>query len=239
MSGDETLQQNKHEFEKPMGETGNLYDFDKPLQWRKREYERGQLFLGPVEITPQNLFRKANQLAHDIWPDVGLEYHYRNYHVKWVEPDERLCVFADKFHCDTEGVIKVADSVEVAALIVDIRTPNLLFLTVRWEHDPSFAYHLRERLGLNPNNSGQGAETLQKAKSPVIRERGPSDETQERFALFSRIKEENPTFSKARVAMEANNISDLTNYDAQTVSNVYRAMGMKWPSRGKQRPGNR
>ena len=56
---------------------------------------------------------------------------------------------------------------------------------------------------------------------------GPTARTQERACVFKRLKDENPTWSQARLAMEARpELEEVVTAD--TVRNTYRAMGWKW-----------
>ena len=59
------------------------------------------------------------------------------------------------------------------------------------------------------------------------RAKGPTIKTQERYRVFNRLKDENPTWSKKKVALEAmNELDEYLNED--TVRNAYRAMGEPW-----------
>lgn len=59
------------------------------------------------------------------------------------------------------------------------------------------------------------------------RQGGPTARTEERAGVFKRLKDENPTWSQARVAMEAyEELGEVVTGD--TVRNAYRAMGWKW-----------
>jgi hypothetical protein len=56
----------------------------------------------------------------------------------------------------------------------------------------------------------------------------PNSRTQLRFEVFRKLKEQHPTWSQARVAMEA--CQDLGEVvTADTVRNSYRSMKVKWP----------
>jgi len=61
----------------------------------------------------------------------------------------------------------------------------------------------------------------------VKQQSDPTARTQERGLVFKRLKKENPTWSQARLALEANReLYEVVTAD--TVRNVYRAMGWKW-----------
>jgi hypothetical protein len=59
------------------------------------------------------------------------------------------------------------------------------------------------------------------------RRRGPTVKTQERAAVFKRLKDEHPAWSQEKVAMEAREELGET-VTGETVRNAYKAMGWVW-----------
>jgi hypothetical protein len=58
--------------------------------------------------------------------------------------------------------------------------------------------------------------------------RGPTLKTQERAALYKKLKDQHPEWSQAKLAMEANRVAKEDVHSVYTVRNAYRAMGWKW-----------
>jgi hypothetical protein len=71
------------------------------------------------------------------------------------------------------------------------------------------------------------------------RQSGVTLNTEDRFKMFDKLKEENPTWTMEKVAREAThnlfNNGIVAYFTAKTVSTTFVAMGVKWPARGKRR----
>ena len=87
----------------------------------------------------------------------------------------------------------------------------------------------------------QSGEIERTAKPYYRREGGPTVNTETRADVFKKLKDEHPDWTQLQVAMEASKViakelgEELgEEFTADTVRNAYRAMGWKWPKRGKK-----
>ncbi len=146
---------------------------------------------------------------------------YRAYVEEYEEVDDKdsMAVFLD-FHIERDGSPRIALSIAEFVRSLVARFPDTFALL---ENSIQLPAEKQVQLPAQPATPA----SVPQATVVVRRQRGTTRRTQDRALSFRKLKDEHPTWSLAKVAMEAGRI-DGCDYTEDTVRNAYRSMGWKW-----------
>jgi len=107
------------------------------IVWKKREMDKGKVFSGILNITPDNLFGLVNDFINNYWPDLpgAGEYSYKDFRAEWDEQNHINTIFANKVHNTGEEILETnLTPVSVIEILAQSLTPATSYVEVYYSY---------------------------------------------------------------------------------------------------------